>query len=225
MIEQIKRAAELNQRGASFLAAGNYESALPCIHEALETIATASHNPLLSFWEAPGRPDPLRMLPPSLLFLPDNQKDTTIRTIEDDANQFIYSKPFFFNPEASFAQEEIISYGAIIIFNLALIYHNKARTFGEEALITARRLYDNCLELLKHGSRFDCSNVIIALLNNRAAIHNELFEFRESCQNFKLLADLIGKSIVRTDTLDKGDLRDIFLNIHFYKIPTCAPCA
>lgn len=219
MLESIQQAASFNQKGASLAASGNFEEALQCMHRALESITIASQK---VFSDTTNKEKGSSLFPPNLL---PSQKNKGSSYFPNDRNHFVYAKPFFFNPEACISEQEISSYGAIILFNLALIYHLRAESLGDTALVMSRRLYDKSWDLLNHGSKFDCSNVMIALLNNRASIHDELLEFEEACNNFLLLSDLISKAIIKTDTLDREDLRDIFLNMYFFKIPMCASSA
>ncbi|CAB9514487.1 expressed unknown protein [Seminavis robusta] len=210
MNRQVVNAAQLNQTGASCLAANQLEKAQKCFQMALESVTCSSLNAVQPHADM------------KALMLSQEQSS---RRCPQENEGFIYSKPFFFNPEATITEEDVAPYGGVILFNLALTYHERSRTVGESSLHVALRLYEKCISLLKHATSFDCSNVIIAALNNQARIHEELLDFQKASMRFKLLADFLHRSDVRTDTLEQEDLQDIFLNLFFFKIPTCAAMA
>lgn len=216
MNQEVVNAAHLNQSGASCLAANQLVQAQKYFQLALETITLAGHDLSDS--------DSTRQQSMSTKPLMVSQESISKRS-SCDSEGYIYSKPFFFNPAATLTEEEIAPYGGVILFNLALTYHERSRTVGESALRVALSLYEKCLALLKHATSFDCSNVIIAALNNQARIYEELLDYQRAGLRFKLLAEFLNEEEVRTDTLETDDLQDIFLNIFFFKIPTCAAVA
>lgn len=191
--------AWLNQQGASLLLARDVEQAALFFKQALEVV----------------RSDARGMLYPSpALIIPTGPPGRQFVCLEKNRG-FLYSKPFFFNQEATFNEEDLASYTAIMTFNLALCYHLEGQCFrdGGGFLATAKSLYQNALELLNHDWQYDCSNVMIASLNNLACIQSDLLQMGESRQTLLLLSTFINEGRVRTDTLNKDDLRDIVLNI------------
>lgn len=117
-------------------------------------------------------------------------------------------------------------YGAVILFNLALTHHEQSRTLGESALFVALKLYEKSLSLLRNRTtHFDCSNVKIAALNNQARIYEELLDYGRAKRRYNLLDEILHDVKVRIDTLEEEDLQDIYLNIFFFEIPTCAAMA
>jgi tetratricopeptide (TPR) repeat protein len=217
MNQQVLNAAQLNQTGASCLAAYQLERAQKCFQIALESVALASQDVFIF--------DNQQQLEEQWALTLMTSQESFSRAIPRENEGFIYSKPFFFNPEATMTEEDIAPYGGVILFNLALTYHERSRFLGESSLRLALRMYDKCLTLLKNANSFDCSNVIIAALNNQAQIHEVLLDYRNASNRFKVLADFLHQADVRTDTLEPDDLRDIFHNIFFFKVPTCAAIA
>jgi tetratricopeptide (TPR) repeat protein len=205
MNHSIESAALYNQTGASYLAANEINQAGKCFQTALEFMS--------------GEAD-ASVIDKKLLEQDTNKSASSLET-----DEYIYSKPFFFNPAASLSQTELAPFGAVILFNLALTHHQKRRIEGEHALIIALRLYDKCLSLLGTESTFDCSNIIIACIHNQAKIYEELFDYRSAGFKFQLLSDILQSRDIRTDTMDAEDLQNIILDIHFFEFPTCAAVA
>ena len=208
MNHTIHNAALLNQTGAAYLASNQPDQALKCFQTALEFVTHAddlSMNDITSSHSS-------------------RQSLTTARS-EENEDDYIYTKPFFFNPAASMTEEEIAPFGAVILFNLALSYHERAKAVGDSNLRVAMKFYDKCLSFLRHHSNFDCSNVIIAALHNQARIHEQLCDFLLAGLKYKMLSDFLERDEIRIDTLGTEDLRAICLNIYFFQFPTCAPVA
>ena len=191
--------AWLNQQGASLLLTRDVEQAALFFKQALEVVRSDSR-------------DMLHPSPP--LIIPTGPAGRQFACLEKNRG-FVYFKPFFFNQDATFNEQDIASYNAIMTFNLALCYHLEGQCFrdGGGFLATAKSLYQNALELLNHDWQYDCSNVMIASLNNLACVQSDLLKVDESCQTLLLLSTFINEGRVRTDTLSKDDLRDIVLNI------------
>lgn len=214
-MNSILHASYLNQQGASLLLEGDVEKAAPFFRKALEIIQVDFPN-LLS---AP--------LPPlSTATVGDVRRGQISRPLET-SKAFVYFKPFFFNQNTIFNEHEIGAYLAIMTYNLALCYQLEAHSFqdGGRVLNRAKMLYQNVLDLLNNAWQHDCSNVIIASLNNLAALFVELSEHHDACKILALLSAFLNEEGVRTDTLDKSDLRDIILNVCLIPFPTCAEAA
>jgi hypothetical protein len=214
MNDQVVMAAQLNRTGASCLATNQLERARKCFQMALESVTLTSQDVFI--FNSQHQQESQEHM---------TSQESVSRVNPGESEGFVYSKPFFFNPEVTMADGDIAPYEGVILFNLALTYHERSRLLGESSLRIALRMYDMCLILLKNANTFDCSNVIIAALNNQARIHEELLDFGNACNRFKLLADFLHMADVRTDTLEPNDLQNIFLNIFFFKVPTGAATA
>ena len=208
MNQTIHNAALLNQTGAAYLASNQPERAQKCFKTALEYV---THSGDGNMQDIPSSNALRQPLPASIS--------------GDSDDNYIYTKPFFFNPAASMTEEEIAPFGAVILFNLALSYHEQAKITGDSDLKVAMALYEKCLNLLRRHSNFDCSNIIIAALHNQAKICEELCHFAQAGQKFLLLSTLLEQDEIRTDTIEPDDLNAVCLNIYFFKFPTCAPVA
>lgn len=203
--------AWLNQQGASLLLAGDVEQSVLFFKQALEVVCFDSCD---------------RLHPSPTLTIPAGPPGRQIGYLNKNRG-FIYFKPFFFNQDATFNEDDLASYAAIMTFNLALCYHLEGQFSrdGGVFLTTAKKLYENALELLNHDWQYDCSNVMIAALNNLACVQSEILNVDEAYQTLLLLSTLINEGRLRTDTLNKGDLRDIVLNICLLPMACCAGVA
>jgi hypothetical protein len=109
---------------------------------------------------------------------------------------------------------------------LALTYHTVGQQLrdGGKYLLSAQVLYETCLSLLncQKQPEYDCSNVIIASLNNMACLNVELFNPIKAEQMLLWLELLIKEGKVRTDTLHGDDIADVVLNIRILLVPACA---
>ena len=146
------------------------------------------------------------------------------RSQPDESRGFVYSKPLLFNPADIITEEDIMSYTAVITFNLGLAHQLEGQALcdGGRFLHAAMELYEVTLHQLNNQVRYDCSNVIIASLNNLACLNAELFLFERGHQMLLFLAVLIKEGRVRTDTIHADDFSDIVLNIRLLSMPICA---
>jgi len=208
MTHTIQDAALLNQHGAAFLASNQPEQALKCFQTALQYVIN---------------PEDAHMLDTSCSHSSAQLLAST--KLQDSDDDYIYDKPFFFNPAANMADEETGPFGAVILFNLALSYHEQAKLLGESHLKMAMQLYEKCLLLLREQNHFDCSNIIIAALHNQAKIFEHFYDHQLAAEKYSVLSALLEREEIRRDTLEQEDLNSICLDIYFFKFPTCAPVA
>ena len=206
VITKLVRASALNQHGAALLLGGRVYEAAKCFELALATMQVK----VPSFLD---RPFPIASLQGAFQIY--------------ESHGFVYSKPFFFNQQAEPSEAEVSSYLAIITFNLALTYQTVGQQLrdGGKFLMMAKSLYESCLALLNCQRQYDCSNVIIACLNNMACLSVELSKPGEAYQMLLWLEMLIKEGKVRTDTLHGDDIADVVLNIRILLMPVCAGAA
>ncbi|CAB9527604.1 expressed unknown protein [Seminavis robusta] len=207
MQQRIVQAASLNQQGASCLIAGSIEEASKLFAGALQLVH-------FELPVCPHKDFPVPTISPY-----------TDRTRQvDDSRGFVYSKPLFFNPQAIITDEDILSYVAVIAFNLGLSYQLEGHAHGDggKFLEISKSLYQITLNLLNQQLRYDCSNVIIASLNNLACANAELNMFEEAHQMLLLMAVMIKEERVRTDTIHADDFSDVVLNIRLLTMPAHA---
>ena len=206
VLAHLVHASSLNQQGAALLLGNRVYEAAKCFEQALAT---------------------LRVQVPSFLDRPFPIASLQGKLQPYESHGFVYSKPFFFNQQAHPSEGEVSSFLAIITFNLALTYQTVGQQLrdGGKYLLMAKSLYDSCLSLLNCHKQYDCSNVIIACLNNMACLNVELSLPVEACQILFWLEMLIKEGRVRTDTLHGDDIADVVLNIRILLMPVCAGAA
>lgn len=210
-VSSIVNAARVNQEGAMHLNAGHIGLAASWFAQALELVSVP-----FSF-------SSLHDTFPVATIHSNVRRNRGIR----ESRGFLYSKPFFFTQEALASQDYATACVAVMAFNLALTYHLEGLTLvdGGRYLMKAKRIYETSLGLLCRQQQCDCSNVIIALLNNLACLNAELFCFHESHQMLLLLTILVKEGRITTNTIDVGDFSDVILNIRVLLMPTCAGAA
>lgn len=146
----------------------------------------------------------------------------------EGAQGYIYAKPFFFNQEALVSEAERSLYAAVVLFNLGLAYQIEGQRFHDGGYYTtvAKTLYESSLSQLNIQWRsHDCSNVLIACLNNAACAAKELFCLNEAYKILMELAALLKEGRVRTDTIIMEDLTSVALNFQLLLLPSCASAA
>ena len=208
MDKSIQVAALFNQSGASYLISNQPELAVECFQKALTCVTSPVQ--ALALCIAQSQQEMM------------SQQKSVLACREEDTDGYLYSKPFFFNPTASITEEEILPCGGVIMFNLAISYHRRG---SELDLATAIKLYDRCLSLVRFAQAFDCSNVIIAALHNKARAYEDLCDYNMARAAFQMLAKILQSDGLRTDTMDSRDLQEVCLSIYFFKVPTCAAIA
>lgn len=206
-LTRLVQASMLNQQGAALLLRHRVYEAVKCFQQALATMN-------LVVPPFPNHPIPVTLLQEKL-------------RMQEEGHGFVYTKPFFLNRQAQPCEGEMNSYLAIITFNLALAYHQVGQSVwdGGRYLLSARSLYEGTLSLLNCQRHYDCSNVIIASLNNMACLYVELYRPYDAYQMLFWLETLIKEERVRTDTLHGDDIADVVLNIRILLMPVCAGAA
>ena len=169
-------------------------------------------------------------LPASELpFIPVSMPSLSWSYSADCASQsnFYYSKAFLFNPRLELDQSYECSLQAVIIFNIALVYHTTAVNPHDEFEATALALYDNCLELLDQDGLEDLSYIRIAALNNKIQIHHGRAD--PSATSFFLghLGKILKDTMQRRDAnyFDNQELNGLLLNVACQRALICAPGA
>lgn len=133
---------------------------------------------------------------------------------EIDGSYFVYCKPFFFSQETlDIALTPL--YISIVIFDMALLLHKAGLQRSERNLLKSLKLYDMSLMLLRTAPQYlDCSNVMLAVLNNKTHVCFALRRFQEgqsSMEEFsELLTSVLGEGI--SSVFDEPELNDMILN-------------
>ena len=205
------QAARMNQEGAMHLVSGRVDRAATWFVRALDIVSGTISSMSCD------RPFPVASL----------GRNATRSHPISESRGFLYAKPFFFTQEGVEAQGYACACVAVIGFNLALAYHLEglALVDGGSFLTMAKSMYGMSLKLLFQQQNCDCSNVIIALLNNLACLNAELGCFDESHRMILLLTMLVKERKVKTNTIDGHDFSDVLLNIRMLLMPACAGAA
>jgi tetratricopeptide (TPR) repeat protein len=236
-MDLVQRAAHLNMEGASYLeeddeqrALISFNNALECMSHAaghyycsklLQQVAAAASTPVET--PADGSPPSTNTIP--LMAIPkphesDESDQMEFHADDDSADEnpqhFIYSQALVFNPEVARNPVDSLFYSAVIIFNTALAFHQRGKCMDPSAQLKAASLYDISLDLLKESAtRFNCSNIIVGALNNKAHLYFKLGDFHKARSVLdQLLAVMIsikGSPPAFSETDVQGILHNILL--------------
>jgi tetratricopeptide (TPR) repeat protein len=129
-----------------------------------------------------------------------------------DGSYFIYCKPFLFN-QANLDVAFTPLYIATTIFDMALMLH-KAGIHSDKNLNKSLRLYDMSLMLLRNApQQLDCSNLMLAILNNRTHVYYTLQRFQEAELSMEEFSDLLTAVFDdETSIFDEPELSGMVLN-------------
>ena len=143
-----------------------------------------------------------------------------------DAPAFTFRKAFVFNTQVRLSQEHEDAYQAVILFNLALLYHRNECAHCETYETTALELYNSSLGLLRRSSHLDCSNLMIVILNNKAQIFFRRNEIEKTRSQLEELGKSLGCALSEgTKALEENDLNQLLLNAACQSALICAPGA
>ena len=142
-------------------------------------------------------------------------------------SNFMYTKPFLFNPNLELDSSYKCSLEAVILFNIALVYHTAAVHSHDAFEATALALYENCLELLDQDDIEDLSYIRIAALNNKVQIHHGRAEMIAAAFFLDQMREILMETLHRTDAeyFDDQDANGLLLNIACQRVLVCAPGA
>ena len=194
-------ASDLNHQGAVALSQGD-SSALTLLQGALVAIEGVCDQTQLLFAES--------IEPESLQYSMLCNAVHSKKVIDQlrNAGCYILSKPFVFATPGPVSMPSIRGYKAMIVYNMALAYHclGTCNSGGcsASAMKAAEELYDFCLHLfaeLNDPTVF--SNLLVAVLNNKAQIHFCQHNFKLS----RLILDKLG-TVLRSTTPSRLALHD-----------------
>ena len=224
-MDYLNCAASMNNMGVVSMLMGNRREAFDFFRSALESLCervayctpTYSSNALSHHFSS--------LHQTNLPFVPVSF-DTS--SLSPEAPAYTFTKAFIFNTYVVVLEEYLENYKAVILFNLALLYDKGEQgTARDEFEATALNFYNSSLEILQcPTSPLDCSNVVIALLNNKA----QIFFRRNEVENTRASLEELGKSLNEalgegTKALDEHDINGLLLNVHCQSALVCAPGA
>jgi len=242
-MNHLRRAAYHNSNGALFLAVGENKKALKSFKTSLQTLARAllelEEGGMLG--DAPPPPAVVqdavagaagnnadqhhnndmvlsRAIPRSALCGPTNVPTNPQDVAENEEGKpYIYSKGLVFYPRASVTILDFAFYSSIIVFNLVVAYHRQKTHLRERNLTKLLALYEIVLKLLGESSRSrhnDCTNLVVAALNNKSVIHSELGQHQSAQRMLYLVWDVMKYPERRPRLLETWEVEGFFLNIY-----------
>jgi hypothetical protein len=144
---------------------------------------------------------------------------------------------YVFNKALTFdvPQEEVDLgfFNAVIMFNLALSFHQHGLVFGQEdKLRKSIHIYGLCAKLLEGDATASSGSLMLAAINNKAQVYFTLSEYdqaRQELDQLKTCAESVVKmmdnSTSETSPFQPRDIDEFFLNIALMQPPTAAPMA
>jgi len=121
---------------------------------------------------------------------------------------------------------DLIFCNSLILFNLALAFHQRGARCGHEAhLRKAQNVYSLCLELANGG--IPCLSALrIAILNNSAHIQFELADYESASETLNSLHQEVSRVFSSDQTIfEQMHMDEIYLNVLLSTPPITAACA
>lgn len=211
-LQGLQEAAHLNVAGASMLANNNRGGAVRAFKTAIQIMETLSMSP-----EADGKIRSNR-----------EQAFGSIDMPGLDEAFFVFNQPLLFHvtPEAL----HMGFYNGILMFNLALAFHQEAALKGDYAKFKkASNLYQLCANLLAGDETAAASAVVLAAVNNIAHAHLKLGAYDEFRDGIDSLADhatrLSSQDISAPTPFAQRHMEEFYLNVTLAHEPTTAAVA
>ena len=212
-LQGLQEAAHLNVAGASMLANNNRGGAVRAFKSAIQIMETLSMSP-----EADGK---IR-----------SNKEQVFGAIDMpvgvDESFFVFNQPLIFqvSPEAL----DMGFYNGVIMFNLALAFHQEASLKGDFAKFKkAINLYHLCTNLLAGDMTAASGGVILAAVNNSTHAFLKLGaydQFRDGIQRLaEQAASLASQEVSAPSPFEQHHFEEFYLNITLAHEPTTAPVA
>lgn len=202
-LEHLQQIAQLNKVGVQCLASGNGGDAVKVFKNALAHMGYVTQHPSSDD-----------------LFQCKAQNCSSHPIGNMESSYYLYSSGFVF--EAG-VEVDIAFCNAVILFNLALAFHQRGIQHGQEArLRKAVSFYDLSTQLISELSA-SSGALLLAALNNSAQIQFELGQYDVACETLELLQ---GEAVnVPPGVLEQEDVDQFFLNAALTRPPTVAACA
>jgi tetratricopeptide (TPR) repeat protein len=206
---KLNEISHLNKVGASYLAVGDGGKAMKAFKGALVIMSDIAQDP------AAGE-----------LFACSHQHCTSVDIPGLDGDSFfVYNKALLFE---SSDQIDLSFTNAILLFNMALTFHQRGRVANEESkLRKSQSLYKLSSELVPEIS--SCSGaLLLAALNNQTHIHFELGDYEQFGATLKIMekeASEICPAECSSSPFTQEHFDQFYLNIAVTRPPSAAPCA
>jgi tetratricopeptide (TPR) repeat protein len=214
MDQYLHGAAKLNNAAILALTAGKRQTAVDLFRKALEVLAYQENTLDAVLLVQAYTAFPALFDKTFLPFIPVSTHGSFI-PFNSGGETFTYNKAFLFNPCLELDQEYVGSFQAVIMFNMALIYHHVSLCTCDEYEEMALALYNEALELLDRDNLDDLDYVYIAAKNNKAQIH---VARADDPQDTRLLLEEVGDALrqhlkKQVGAFDDQDTDDLLLNV------------
>lgn len=228
-LQHLQEAAHLNVAGASMMANNNRGGAVRAFKTAIQIMEALSVNP-----EADGKIRSNQEQACSAMEMPAHSQFHQTKGVCDEVF-FVFNQPLLFHvtPEAL----DLGFYNGVIMFNLALAFHQEASRMGDHSKFTkAVNLYNLCANLLAGDTTAASNAVILAAVNNSTQAYLKLGaydHFRDGIQRLsEQAACLAAHQEVASDTtsttplpFEQNHFEEFYLNITLAHEPTTAAVA
>jgi tetratricopeptide (TPR) repeat protein len=217
----IKQACSSNNQGVDLLVAGDFVNAMLSFQSALSLLREASNEVEETYYtemSASSEESPL----------PVCQSTLTIPGLEG-MQCYVYDHGIMITDTTNGDSDKMLSlYSAIVLFNLALASHREGRLGSEKSLEKAAVLYGMALKLLASSPTLDdisTTILILIALNNKAQIHYDQCQYRESSECLTEISTIMGSVDTIRSALNPKDYEGILLNVMLLNAPTAAQAA
>lgn len=221
---QVRSIAFLNREGAAFLAAGDFDTASNMFFHGLELLSIEgglqASPEVASAYLAQSFPfDDSRAMRP-------HAPACRLSSIaKDDSSYFVYTNPLLLHPDISLASDCSIHCAAVLLFNMALAFHQRGRLADYRALLRARRLYEMCLEMITRTTcELLCTNVHVAAINNKAHIQFECSDTGDAKSTLHELLIVLSSKFSKPQ-FEELEIEKFYLNIFFLNTTNMAGAA
>lgn len=226
MANIVLTAVQLNLEGANELVRGNLTLALDSFRNALQTMIRFEPPAGYGDTTDANHVDSSDLVAMGIIYVP-------IRT-GSHANKmgepFTFLNPFVFNPTLiPQDQDGIAIFSAVVVFNMAVVFHQKSFIENDPFRTKALHLYESSVDLFsKISSRYDLSGTIAVALNNKASLYFAIGDYESSDQELERLQSVMERAEYSTSTaaiLQGSDFQGILLNLLTLRPPRIAQAA
>jgi hypothetical protein len=151
-----------------------------------------------------------------------------------DSNSFIYCNLLAFSPaeacERLPSEDTIQIYSAVIILNIALVYHRKGVSGNDASWGKAEEMYGMVTKLLSsyENNRRGTLVAKLAAMNNLSLLHHSQGDynlFQQGFQNLRYLIDVAGENLEMSSLCGAQMFEGMLLNIICVAPPDATPAA
>ena len=226
-LRQLQEAAHLNVAGASMMANNNRGGAVRAFKTAIQIMEALSLSP-----EADGKIRSNEEQACVAMEMPAHNHFQTKGACGEDF--FVFNQPLLFHvsPEAL----DLGFYNGVIMFNLALAFHQEASRNGDHSKFTkAVNLYNLCANLLAGDTTAASNAVILAAVNNTTQAYLKLGaydHFRDGIERLSEQAaclasheELASGASTTPLPFEQNHFEEFYLNITLAHEPTTAAVA